>query len=354
MILSVLSSPALVSGLMVVRAKNPVHSVLFLILVFRDTSGLLLLLGLDFFAMIFPVGFFMNLVTIAIFRWGAGRLQIGKSFSALTISVGSQFFFFALFLTMRPLVRLAVSFFYLYLFSKVLDTWSFHILSGAQLAFNSNTSLEWSGTISSSTAQGPADIEATVPAEVPAQAQAAARLEAQAQAQAQLLAALSPLQREALAQIAEGEIELFARIRLLEAELAYRLPPQLNAGEYEQLVKENLRESAFTVSSYLSAVQNELFDVQVMELKAALQERLFSLLLAEPDLKTILQEAPDENIRSQAYEFIEEQVESFNDMRTSFDKTVLQSTLNDFINDLNRNGANALVYKAFLAYFKGG
>ncbi|KAI4999196.1 hypothetical protein ZWY2020_060057 [Hordeum vulgare] len=38
MILSVLSSPALVSGLMVVRAKNPVHSVLFPILVFCDTS----------------------------------------------------------------------------------------------------------------------------------------------------------------------------------------------------------------------------------------------------------------------------------------------------------------------------
>ena len=48
---------SLVSGLMVARAKNPVHSVLFPIPVFRDTSGLLLLLGLDFFAMIFPVWF---------------------------------------------------------------------------------------------------------------------------------------------------------------------------------------------------------------------------------------------------------------------------------------------------------
>ncbi|KAL6491963.1 NADH:ubiquinone dehydrogenase subunit 6 [Orobanche gracilis] len=55
MILSVLSSLALVSGLMVVRAKNPVHSVLFPIPVFLNTSGLLLFLGLDFFAMIFPV-----------------------------------------------------------------------------------------------------------------------------------------------------------------------------------------------------------------------------------------------------------------------------------------------------------
>ncbi|CAL9161005.1 unnamed protein product [Musa hybrid cultivar] len=55
MILSVSSSLALVSGLMVVRAKNPVHSVSFPIPVFRNTCGLLVLLGLDFSAMIFPV-----------------------------------------------------------------------------------------------------------------------------------------------------------------------------------------------------------------------------------------------------------------------------------------------------------
>ncbi|CAN6455512.1 unnamed protein product [Victoria cruziana] len=52
MILSVLSSPALVSGLMVVRAKNPVHSISFPIPVFRNTFGLLLLLGLDFSTLI--------------------------------------------------------------------------------------------------------------------------------------------------------------------------------------------------------------------------------------------------------------------------------------------------------------
>nr|YP_001315115.1 NADH dehydrogenase subunit 6 [Chlorokybus atmophyticus]ABO15106.1 NADH dehydrogenase subunit 6 [Chlorokybus atmophyticus] len=52
---SIFSSVALISGIMVIRAKNPVHSVLFLILVFCSTSGLLLLLGLDFFAMVFLV-----------------------------------------------------------------------------------------------------------------------------------------------------------------------------------------------------------------------------------------------------------------------------------------------------------
>lgn len=51
----IFSSIALVSGVMVIRSKNPVHSVLFLILVFCNAAGLLILLDLDFFAMIFLV-----------------------------------------------------------------------------------------------------------------------------------------------------------------------------------------------------------------------------------------------------------------------------------------------------------
>nr|AAB27397.1 orf100 [Marchantia polymorpha] len=46
---------ALVSGALGIRAKNPVHSVVFFILVFFNTFGLLVLLGLDFFAMFFLV-----------------------------------------------------------------------------------------------------------------------------------------------------------------------------------------------------------------------------------------------------------------------------------------------------------
>ena len=49
------SSLTLLSGVMVIQARNPVHSVLFLILVFFNATGLLVLLGLDFFAMIFLV-----------------------------------------------------------------------------------------------------------------------------------------------------------------------------------------------------------------------------------------------------------------------------------------------------------
>ena len=46
---------ALFSALMVIRSKNPVYSVLFLILVFCNASGLLVLLDLDFFAVVFLV-----------------------------------------------------------------------------------------------------------------------------------------------------------------------------------------------------------------------------------------------------------------------------------------------------------
>jgi NADH:ubiquinone oxidoreductase subunit 6 (subunit J) len=44
-----------VSAFMVLASKNPVHSVLFLILVFCNGAGLLILLGMEFLAMIFLV-----------------------------------------------------------------------------------------------------------------------------------------------------------------------------------------------------------------------------------------------------------------------------------------------------------
>jgi len=55
LLFSFFSSLTLLSGVMVIQARNPVHSVLFLILVFFNAAGLLVLLGLDFFAMIFLV-----------------------------------------------------------------------------------------------------------------------------------------------------------------------------------------------------------------------------------------------------------------------------------------------------------
>jgi NADH-quinone oxidoreductase subunit J len=52
---SVFSVLACLSGIMVISVTNPVHSVLFLVLVFFNASGLLILLHAEFFAMIFLV-----------------------------------------------------------------------------------------------------------------------------------------------------------------------------------------------------------------------------------------------------------------------------------------------------------
>ena len=49
------STVAVLSALMVISAKNPVHSVLFLILSFVNAAGLFVLLGAEFLAMILVV-----------------------------------------------------------------------------------------------------------------------------------------------------------------------------------------------------------------------------------------------------------------------------------------------------------
>jgi NADH-quinone oxidoreductase subunit J len=51
----VLSAVTLVSGFLVISARNPVHSVLFLILAFFTAAGLFVLLGAEFLAMLLVV-----------------------------------------------------------------------------------------------------------------------------------------------------------------------------------------------------------------------------------------------------------------------------------------------------------
>lgn len=51
----IFASIAIVAGILVIQSRNPVHSVLFLILVFLNVAALLILLGLDFFAMVLLV-----------------------------------------------------------------------------------------------------------------------------------------------------------------------------------------------------------------------------------------------------------------------------------------------------------
>lgn len=77
----------------------------------------------------------------------------------------------------------------------------------------------------------------------------------------------------------EMELELFARIRLLENRMIEGLPPQLNLGEYETLVRGFL-DDTLTIDHYYTTISNELFDITVLELKANLLEQLFNLLMS--------------------------------------------------------------------------
>lgn len=63
----IFSSLALISAGLVIQVANPVHSVLFLILVFFNAAGLLILIGLDFFAMIFLVVYIGAIAVLFLF-----------------------------------------------------------------------------------------------------------------------------------------------------------------------------------------------------------------------------------------------------------------------------------------------
>ena len=63
----IFSSLALISAGLVIQVTNPVHSVLFLILVFFNAAGLLILIGLEFFAMVFLVVYIGAIAVLFLF-----------------------------------------------------------------------------------------------------------------------------------------------------------------------------------------------------------------------------------------------------------------------------------------------
>jgi NADH:ubiquinone oxidoreductase subunit 6 (subunit J) len=63
----ILGSLAFVSGSLVVSARNPMHSILFLVLVFCNSAGLLLLLETEFLAMIFLVVYIGAIAVLFLF-----------------------------------------------------------------------------------------------------------------------------------------------------------------------------------------------------------------------------------------------------------------------------------------------
>ena len=157
------------------------------------------------------------------------------------------------------------------------------------------------------------------------------------------------------AQIADVEIEeqLFSRIRHLENELNYGLPPQCVQGEYERLVRDTL-EGAINVQHYNTALLRELHELRILELKSQLQDQLHNRFLSEPRLEEILQFSTENNLRKKAFEFIEEQVLTLSEKPRSFERNILEGTLHFHLRDVLQNGTRSPFYKGFLSYLTDG
>ncbi|KAB1219105.1 hypothetical protein CJ030_MR3G018704 [Morella rubra] len=152
------------------------------------------------------------------------------------------------------------------------------------------------------------------------------------------------------AQNADVEAELFSRIRALESELAHGIPPQLNHGEYENLVRENLGNS-INLNHYRNSLSDEFFELQILEFKARLQDVLFQTMLSEPRLEHIFNVSPYSDIRAEAFNFIEDKVEPVSNMRYNYEKYILEGTLMYYIKDIEQNGNQSLIYREFLSHF---
>ena len=82
-----------------------------------------------------------------------------------------------------------------------------------------------------------------------------------------------------------------------------------------------------------------------------MQDLLSDHMISEPSLESILQRSPYTNIRKEAYDFIEDQVQSVSSMRYPFQRNILEGSLNQFIRDIEQNGTRAPIYREFYSYF---
>lgn len=77
------SSLALFSSFCTVTSKNPIHSVLFLVFVFFNTAGLLILLGVEFLAMLFLIVYVGAVAVLFLFVMMMLNVKLSESGDAI-------------------------------------------------------------------------------------------------------------------------------------------------------------------------------------------------------------------------------------------------------------------------------
>lgn len=75
----------------------------------------------------------------------------------------------------------------------------------------------------------------------------------------------------------------------------------------------------------------EYFELTVLDRKGILQDRLFNLMLGEQNIDRIMELSPYTNVRKEAYDFIHYKVEPLNSLQHSFQRHLMDGSLNSFI-----------------------
>jgi len=83
---------ALLSGALVVTAKNPIHSILFLVFVFFNISGLLIMLGVEFLAMLLLVVYVGAVSVLFLFVIMMLNVKIAQAYENLLRYIPIGFF----------------------------------------------------------------------------------------------------------------------------------------------------------------------------------------------------------------------------------------------------------------------
>lgn len=131
---------------------------------------------------------------------------------------------------------------------------------------------------------------------------------------------------------AENEAEIYQRIRILESRDYYNIPPQNNPGDYERLVREHF-DQAIDVEHFRVILDREYFELQVLERKGILQDRLSNLMLNEQNIDRIIELSPYSNIRirKEAYNFLQAKLASVNSLEHAYQRHLMDGNLNSFL-----------------------
>lgn len=95
----------------------------------------------------------------------------------------------------------------------------------------------------------------------------------------------------------------------------------------------------------------EFSEVQIFEKKAFLQEALFSLINSERNIERIRELSPYDNIRAEAFDYIEKQVEPLSELQSESERRQMNEALTTLKMNIEQYGRASSTYKGFYSHF---